>query len=350
MSIQNPNPVTVPKYTNKDWLYQQKIEKNRHVIDIAKECNVSSSVISRWLGRYEITYKIHRRTFVLTCADCGGFYNSKGRKKSKDGKFRCKECYIKVHPLNREYHKAYRKNHPLDAAGKIKAKDSSLRCKYGLTIQDYNQLCESQKGVCSICKKKNLHNRSLSVDHNHTTSKIRGLLCDKCNRAIGVFNDDIKLLQNALIYLSRNEEDKSWDKYFISIASLVSTRSKDPSTQVGAVLVKDNVIISTGYNGFARGCNDSVLERYDRPLKYDWMVHAEENAIINSCREGVKTLGATLYVTPMRPCYKCARAIIQSGVKRVVCQYLFSDENWDKEFETSKQMFHESQVEYLEIV
>jgi deoxycytidylate deaminase len=51
----------------------------------------------------------------------------------------------------------------------------------------------------------------------------------------------------------------------------------------------------------------------------------------------------------MRPCYKCAKAIIQSGVKRVVCQYLFSDEKWDKEFEISKQMFEEAGVEYVEI-
>jgi len=337
------------KYKDRDWLYGQKIEANKSVRVIAQECGVDDSTISKWLRRFNIEYRIIRSTFILTCADCGSKYQNKGRKPSKDGKFRCNKCQRRRQnskPKNKEKQKRYRKS----KAGRDKTKAWQLKHLYGLTLEDYEKLLEAQKGVCAICKKSYRDGgRNLSVDHNHISGKVRGLLCDSCNRAIGVFKDDILTLQNAIVYLIRSEEDKSWDRYFINIAALVSTRSKDPSTQVGAVLVKENIILSTGYNGFPRGCDDAKLERYDRPLKYDWTVHAEENSLLNACRQGLSTVGSTLYVTPMRPCFKCARAIVQCGVKRVVCQALFSNERWDKDFMTSSQIIAEGGVEYVEV-
>ena len=79
----------------------------------------------------------------------------------------------------------------------------------------------------------------------------------------------------------------SWDQYFMGVALLAARRSKDPSTQVGACIVsRDNIILSTGYNGFPSGCSDDeypwAREGADGETKYPYVVHAELNAILNS--------------------------------------------------------------------
>ena len=122
----------------------------------------------------------------------------------------------------------------------------------------------------------------------------------------------------------------SWDDYFMGIALLAAMRSKDPNTQVGCCIVNDKkIILSTGYNGFPKGCSDDEYP-WDRDgsgndTKYPFVVHAELNAILNA---GGKSLdGATLYVD-LFPCNECAKAIIQSGIAEVV--YL-SDKYADQE-------------------
>jgi dCMP deaminase len=109
----------------------------------------------------------------------------------------------------------------------------------------------------------------------------------------------------------------SWDKYFLDIADMVATRSKDPRTKVGAVLVRDRRIIGTGYNGFPSGVQDWHESRWEPPEKYVWVAHAERNAIDMCARDGVATKGATLYVT-LPPCNECAKSIIQCGISTVV--------------------------------
>ena len=276
------------------------------------------------------------------CENCGTKYKLK-KTPNKGRRYLCKAC-LRI-GINKRAREAKYHTKP-----EYKCKNRAWRLKniYGLSLNDYDAIAEKQNNVCAICKKPN-DDRFLVVDHNHNTNKVRGLLCDKCNRAIGALGDDPKRLQNAILYLIRSEADKSWDRYFINIASLISTRSKDLSTQVGAVLVKDGVILSTGYNGFPRGCDDNNTERNDRPSKYKWVVHAEENALLNAGREGVSTKSATMYVTPIRPCSGCVKAMIQCGVKRIVCQALFNVDKWDKEFEISSQMLEESGVDYVEI-
>ena len=113
----------------------------------------------------------------------------------------------------------------------------------------------------------------------------------------------------------------SWDEYFMGVALLAAKRSKDPSTQVGACIVDDNnVILSTGYNGFPYGCSDDVYpwEREGSDTKYNYVVHAELNAILNARGKNLK--GAKLYVD-LFPCNECAKAIIQSGISEVVYLY-----------------------------
>ena len=118
----------------------------------------------------------------------------------------------------------------------------------------------------------------------------------------------------------------SWEEYFMAVAQISSMRSKDPSTQVGAVIVdSDNRILSIGYNGLPNGCSDSEFPWNSEPendseeakinVKNYYVVHAELNAILNYKGESLK--GTTLYVT-LIPCYECAKAIIQSGIKKII--------------------------------
>ena len=80
-------------------------------------------------------------------------------------------------------------------------KDWHLKQVFGITLEDYNKLLSEQGGVCKICLGKD-SDRMLAVDHCHTAGKIRGLLCQKCNRAIGQLDDSIERLKRAIIYLS----------------------------------------------------------------------------------------------------------------------------------------------------
>ena len=111
--------------------------------------------------------------------------------------------------------------------------------------------------------------------------------------------------------------EHKWDHRFLELATLIASWSKDPSTQVGAVIVDPITrhIKSVGYNGFPRGIFDDPAILEDRPAKYALMVHAEENALLNA-EQSVR--GFTLYCT-LFPCLeKCTKQIIQAGIKRVV--------------------------------
>lgn len=110
----------------------------------------------------------------------------------------------------------------------------------------------------------------------------------------------------------------SWDEYFMGIAMLPAMRSKDPNSQVGACIVRDNKILSLGYNGMPIGCDDDIMpwgrEGDDLDTKYMYVCHSELNAILNA---GKDLHGSTIYVT-LFPCNECTKAIIQSGIKRIV--------------------------------
>lgn len=121
------------------------------------------------------------------------------------------------------------------------------------------------------------------------------------------------------------------DVWFMKQVYLTAERSKDPSTKIGAVLVKDGNIIGSGYNGFARKVLD-LPERYNnRELKYKLVVHAEANSVLTCARMGISALESTLYSQGI-PCYDCMKTIIQAGVKEIVVhkQWLESG-RWPKE-------------------
>ena len=140
----------------------------------------------------------------------------------------------------------------------------------------------------------------------------------------------------------------SWDEYFMGVALLASKRSKDPNTQVGACIVDaNNVIVSTGYNGFPIGCSDDEFpwDREGEQTKYPYVVHAELNAILNASGKSLKD--CKVYVA-LFPCNECAKAIIQSGIKEVI--YL-SDKYADTPgTQASKWMLRSAGVEMKQLV
>lgn len=138
-----------------------------------------------------------------------------------------------------------------------------------------------------------------------------------------------------------------WTDYFLNIAEQIKLKSKDESTQIGAVIVgNDNEILSTGYNSFPRGLDDSKPERQERPEKYFWFEHAERNAIYNAARIGVSTLGTTMYMTCGISCADCARGIINSGISKIVLRKGkgATNQKWQESAERSNQMFIEAGI------
>lgn len=101
-----------------------------------------------------------------------------------------------------------------------------------------------------------------------------------------------------------------------AIARLIAQSSRDV-TKVGAVITREDRIVSTGFNGFPRGLDDHAPERHERPAKYLWTIHAELNAILNAARDGVSVRGCDLYCTHP-PCAQCAGAIVQAGISGVM--------------------------------
>lgn len=150
-----------------------------------------------------------------------------------------------------------------------------------------------------------------------------------------------------------------WHTWLMQGVYWVASKSKDPKTRIGAIIVKDNRIISTGYNGIPIGVNDKVEKRHDRPDKYFWYEHAERNAILSAARNGISTEGATMYTNGV-PCIECARSIIQSGIKEVyvhssftgLCQEAIESkqrEHWKGHDDVTSLLFQESGVQMLSL-
>ena len=142
-----------------------------------------------------------------------------------------------------------------------------------------------------------------------------------------------------------------WNEYFLGIAEQVKLKSKDQSTQIGAVIVGvDNEVLSTGYNSFPRGMDDSKQERQERPEKYFWFEHAERNAIYNAARIGVSLKNSKIFITSGLPCMDCARGIVNSGITTVYCKKVCTTKNKEKWVESqtkSLQLLNECGVKVI---
>jgi dCMP deaminase len=125
----------------------------------------------------------------------------------------------------------------------------------------------------------------------------------------------------------------SWDEYFMSLASLAASRSTCLRRRVGAVIVKDRMVLSTGYNDTPRGvknCGDGGCERCQsdapRGTSHDTCLclHAEQNAIIQAAYHGVAIAGGMMYTTH-QPCLTCAKMIMNAGLTRIVYRTPYPD-------------------------
>jgi len=134
-------------------------------------------------------------------------------------------------------------------------------------------------------------------------------MTDKTNISFGDFME----------YIDQCQFRPTWEEYFTMMCKLVSKRSSCDRLHVGCVLVKDNVVISTGYNGFIAGIPHIGLVRKDEDGKeHEQMtIHAEMNAIANASKRGVSTKGTKCYVTHF-PCINCTKLLLSAGVKEII--------------------------------
>jgi dCMP deaminase len=141
---------------------------------------------------------------------------------------------------------------------------------------------------------------------------------------------------------------QKWHSRFLELTDVIASWSKDPSRGVGAVIVSPaRQILATGFNGLPRGLADTP-DRLERPVKYEIVVHAELNAIIQCARNGISPIDCTLY-SSFSPCVSCAVAIAQAGIKHVVTYDLNeSDARWVESIEKSLTVFEELGIEYTQ--
>lgn len=160
--------------------------------DMKKCCNCNETKTIDKFGKD----KSIKSGYTYDCKDCR---NAKSRKWSKQNKEKRKH--------NNDRNKEKRKNTHNTLTGHQRWRNHHLTSNYNITNDDYNKLLESQNGVCGICGKTesevSKRNTYLCVDHDHDTNKVRGLLCSKCNRGIGLLQDDINILKKGIEYLTK---------------------------------------------------------------------------------------------------------------------------------------------------
>lgn len=143
----------------------------------------------------------------------------------------------------------------------------------------------------------------------------------------------------------------NWDEYFINLLGPVSSKSKDPSRKIGAIAVKNEHIVMTGFNGFPRGVEDMHEYRYAREYKNLFTLHAEANVVSLCSRNGVSLEGCTVYCN-LHPCYMCAKLLINAGVAAVKCPIYVLEPKGSElyHFGLANMMFKEAGVvvEYFE--
>ena len=159
---------------------------------------------------------------------------------------------------------------------------------------------------------------------------------DRCSS----FDGFVTPKQNGVIC----DRQHKWDLRFLDLSKHISSWSKDPSTKVGAVITKDNKILSVGYNGLPQNVDDDINILNNREEKYKYVIHAEMNAIL-TCSTSIKD--ATIYTYPFLPCTNCASMIVQSGIKRVVSLEC-SNPRWKTRLHQSKHFLNSSNIDVVE--
>lgn len=135
---------------------------------------------------------------------------------------------------------------------------------------------------------------------------------------------------------------KNWDQRMLHMARQVAGWSKDPSTKVGAIAVRERRILATGFNGLPSGVRDDEPRLRDRSLKLAMSVHAETNLVAFAARNGVCLAGSTVYIWPLPPCSQCSAVLIQADVSRVVVPDYPEPLRWMESFQLGRVMFGEA--------
>lgn len=242
---------------------------------------------------------------------------------------------------------------------------SKTECRMKAVIEELNSYAAIYESVLKQVKFPKI------ILINHKNIKWIGLLCDITENPlynlmfgniamrkefklidVELKDDEVKeekvIEENEIKPITTKRTDYiSWNDYFMGIAKLSTMRSKDPSTQVGACIVRDNKILSVGYNGFPRGISDDKFSwAAEAPKLCDckdaYTTHAELNAILNS---NFDLKDSVLYVTRF-PCYQCAKAIIQCKIKKIY--YLIRKEDNERE-QIAATMFDEVGIETIQM-
>lgn len=211
--------------------------------------------------------------------------------------------------------------------------------EFNLDIKETYDLFEKQGKKCALSGRSLILNVS-SKDKNNRTASLDRIDSSKpyCIDNVQWVHKDVNIAKQSLsqnefkrlcedVTFHRNDDNDpdKWSKRFLSLAYMVSSFSKDPSTKVGAVITRDKKVIGLGYNGFPEEITDSDERLHNRDVKYRYVVHAELNAIANA---GRSVYGDTIYVT-MLPCRDCMKVLMTFGIKRIVYPYP-TKEHWDR--------------------
>ena len=151
-----------------------------------------------------------------------------------------------------------------------------------------------------------------------------------------------------------HEISESWIDYFMCVAEVIAKKSKDPNRQVGCIAVDQDSkrILTTGYNGFPSKVEETE-ERWQRPVKYDFVVHAEANVIASAARFGINLQGCSLFVLA-HPCIDCTKLIASSGIKFV---YYLDDgiadtptQEWHDHLKNARAILSETGIQLIPII
>ena len=141
------------------------------------------------------------------------------------------------------------------------------------------------------------------------------------------------------------------EKFFKLTEFKANLFSKDPSTKVCCLFIEENSlqILSTGYNGFPRKINENIPDRWKRPEKYKYVVHAESNGIYNACRNGV-SLNNSICIVNFFPCSTCTKGLIQVGIKILITKEPdFKHITYGEDFKYSIEMLNETNVKIIDV-
>jgi dCMP deaminase len=141
--------------------------------------------------------------------------------------------------------------------------------------------------------------------------------------------------------------DTKWDYRFLKLAECISSWSKDPSSQIGAIAVRDRRILATGYNGFPHRIGDLPGRLNNREEKLLRTVHAEANIVAHAAKDGISLRGACIYVWKFMPCANCCTLLIQAGIRRVVAPDHPIPDRWQTSFSLSQEMLREAEVDFV---